>query len=249
MVADYHAYERELCRAYLAPLLQQNRFVPSGKSVLDVGCGYGGVLAELAERFPLQRGLGIDLDGEMVDAGRGRCPSDVKLETEDFFGLSGGRFDLILMRDVLEHIGDVEGALAKAAGMLRPGGVVYVSFAPFYSPFGGHQHLGDGFFSYVPWLQLLPERRFRRLLRLSGNTYKTGRGLARDMESVLGTRLTLARFRRSLDRAGLEIRYYAQYLVRPDYRIKFGILPLPLPAVPGLEELLCTGADAILSRR
>jgi SAM-dependent methyltransferase len=246
MVADFHAYEKALGSRFLVPLLRREGFDPSGKSVLDVGCGYGGVLASLAEAHPLGEALGVDLDADMIRAGAGRCPPPVRLEVRDFFALDGRGFDLILLRDVLEHIVDVEGAVAKAARLLRPGGRIYASFAPFLSPFGGHQHNASGPASLLPWLQLLPERAFRGLLRLRGNSYKSGPGLADDMESVLRTRLTVGRFERAASAAGLRAGYRAHYLSRPDYRIKFGLPAVPFPPVPVLREFLCTGAEALL---
>lgn len=271
MIADFHAYEKELCLKGLIPLLRRQGFDPSGKSVLDVGCGYGGVLAGLAESFPLKSALGIDLDALMIRQGSEKCPEGVRLQVRDFFGMhpvdpeafdpgshgpdlvrraasASGGYDLILMRDVLEHIPDAEGALRKAASLLSPRGVIFASFAPFYSPFGGHQHNGSGLFSNVPWLQLLPEPLFRAALRLKGNSYKSGQSLSEDMESVLRTRLTIGRFRRMIPGAGLRLGYFARYLSRPDYRIKFGLPEIGFPAIPGLDELACTGVEALLVR-
>jgi SAM-dependent methyltransferase len=248
MIADFHAYEKELCLTGLLPLLARRGFAVAGKAVLDVGCGYGGVLAALAERHPLKRALGLDLDAEMIEAGREKCPPGVALEARDFFGIGDEGFDLILMRDVLEHMPDAAGALRKAAGLLNPGGLLFASFAPFYSPFGGHQHNGAGFFSRVPWLQALPEAWFRKALRLDGNSYKSGAGLAEDMESVLRSRLTLGRFRAMVPGAGLRLAYFARYLSRPDYRIKFGLPEIGFPPIPWLEELACTGVEALLEK-
>ena len=248
MVTDFHAYEKELCRTGLIPLLAKRGFQPAGKSVLDIGCGYGGVLAELAEKHPLASALGIDLDADMIAQGAARCPSGVLLEKKDFFALDSGTFDLILMRDVLEHIPDAEGALRKAASLLAPGGLLFASFAPFWSPFGGHQHNGTGVFANVPWLHALPEAWFRRALKLGGNSYKSGKALADDMESVLRTRLTLGRFRRMVPAAGLRLGYCARYLSRPDFRIKFGLPVIGFPPLPFLDEIACTGVEALLER-
>src|SRR5690606_25868875 len=147
MIADFHHYEYELCRRFLIPLLLERGLGLDGKSVLDAGCGYGGVLAGLAERFRLAEALGIDLDRGMIANGREKSPPVVVLRTGDFLAFEGGEFDGVLLRDVLEHIVDVEGALAKAARLLKPGGFVFASFAPFLSPFGGHQHNGSGPFA------------------------------------------------------------------------------------------------------
>ena len=248
MVADFYAYEKALGDVCLAPLLERHGLQLQAKAILDVGCGYGGVLSALAERFRPGKALGIDLDAEMVRSGQAKVTAGVRLEVRDFFHMGEETFDLIVIRDVLEHIVNVEAALETAWRTLKPGGKAYVSFAPFYSPFGGHQHNAAGIFSYLPWLQFLSADRFRRLLRLEGNSYKSGRSLDADIESVLRTRLTLAGFRRTMDRTGFHSIYYRQYLVRPDYRLKFGLRPILFPVVPLVEEILCTGAEALLER-
>ncbi|MEO7425700.1 MAG: class I SAM-dependent methyltransferase [Fibrobacteria bacterium] len=246
MIADFHAYEKALCLTGLAPLLDKHGFDPAGKSVLDVGCGYGGVLAGLKEKYALGRAMGIDLDAEMIRIGREKCGPGIALERRDFFGLPEDRFDLILLRDVLEHIVDAQGALRQAAMLLKPGGLIFASFAPFHSPFGGHQHNGSGFSAHLPWLQLLPEPWFRRALKLRGNSYKSRDGLTADMETVLRTRLTMRGFRAMVPAAGLRIDYLARYLSRPDYRIKFGLPAVGFPAIPILEEFFASGVEALL---
>jgi SAM-dependent methyltransferase len=248
MLADFLAYERRLGREQVLPLLESLGMDLRDRAVLDVGCGYGGVILELDRKYPLSRGLGLDVDPEMIAEARRQGAGRIRFEAADFFRQGDAeKYDLILMRDVLEHIVDVEGALRKARGLLAPAGRIYLSFAPFYSPFGGHQHNGGGFFACLPWLQLLPEGLFRRLLSIEGNSYKSGDRLREDMETVLRTRLTLGRFREAAARAGLQVGYHAQYLSRPDYRIKFGLPALRFPRWPGLEEILCTGAEAVLS--
>ena len=49
------SYEARLGREYLLPLLARSGVDLAGKGVLDVGCGYGGVLAALGLRLALDR--------------------------------------------------------------------------------------------------------------------------------------------------------------------------------------------------
>jgi SAM-dependent methyltransferase len=245
-VTDYFTYEASIARDHLLPWLQRHQALPAAGQVLDVGCGYGGTLAALKESCPGVTATGLDLDEQMASEGRRRLGPAAEIVHADFFDWSGGPFDLILMRDVLEHIRQPERALARAASMLCPGGWLFASFAPFFGPFGGHQHNGAGIFSAVPWIQLLPAAAFRRLFRVEGNTYKTRSELAEDMDSVLETRLTLSRFLRAAAAANLQMVARASYLSRPDYRIKFGLPALPLPAWAPGHELLATGVEALL---
>jgi len=78
-------------------------------SIAEIGCGAGGVLAELRRAFPQARLSGFDIS---PDAAAG-----VEYTLGDFFQLAGGlRYDVILVLDVLEHLADPMEFLAR----LRP---------------------------------------------------------------------------------------------------------------------------------
>ncbi len=242
---NYFDYELALCDKVVVPLLNRLKVDLANATVLDAGCGYGGVIAGLSSAFSLGCAVGLDRDESMLQAARLRVRQKVKWVNGDFLEYSETRFDLVLLRDVLEHIGDVERALSKAWEVLKPGGRLYATFAPYFSPFGGHQHNGEGPFSYVPWLQLLPEPLFRRCLHIRGNGYKNRERLREDMDSVLATRLTLARLHKAAALNPWISEYRGYFLSRPDYRIKFGLPTIALPGwIPrSLAELTATGAE------
>jgi len=92
-----------------------------GRTVVDVGCGGGRAVAELAERGA--RAVGVDLDPAMIAVARERCPAgdfhigdvcDLPLETGS---VSGYRAD-----KVLHLLDDPARALAEARRVLAPGG-------------------------------------------------------------------------------------------------------------------------------
>ena len=66
------------------------------------------------------------------------------------------------------------------------------------------------------------------------------------MNTVLRTRLTLKGFHSYVLKLNLEPHFFTQFLIRPDYKIKFGLPAVRFPRFPWLEELFCTGAEAIL---
>jgi 2-polyprenyl-3-methyl-5-hydroxy-6-metoxy-1,4-benzoquinol methylase len=88
--------------------------------LLEVGCGAGWLCPDLA-RFG--RVTGTDLSDEVLARAQVRSP-DVRYVAGDFMMLDLGRaaFDVVVCLEVLSHIADQPGFVAKMAGHLRPGG-------------------------------------------------------------------------------------------------------------------------------
>ncbi|MEI6450391.1 MAG: methyltransferase domain-containing protein [Actinomycetes bacterium] len=109
-----------------------------GKSFLDYGCGAGLFVIHAAEAGGSEV-VGVDAEGAVLATARlfaenrgvaDRCRF---VEGERFptraadARAGGGLFDVILMKDVLEHVEDDEGLLRQAAAHLRPDGALIVS--------------------------------------------------------------------------------------------------------------------------
>lgn len=94
-----------------------------GKRVLDVGCG-GGILAEsLANEGAVV--TGIDPSEKSLAVARAHAAQsglsiDYQLGTAE--NLPSDNFDLVFAVDVLEHVDNLDGALARIAAVLAPGG-------------------------------------------------------------------------------------------------------------------------------
>jgi 2-polyprenyl-3-methyl-5-hydroxy-6-metoxy-1,4-benzoquinol methylase len=102
--------------------------------VLDVGCGQGELLHDLAARLPSLRIAGADLSEQSLRTSRANNP------TFDLFELDLadpeltarhperlGAFDLVLCCEVLEHIPDDQSAARNLTALLAPGGVLIVT--------------------------------------------------------------------------------------------------------------------------
>jgi 2-polyprenyl-3-methyl-5-hydroxy-6-metoxy-1,4-benzoquinol methylase len=91
------------------------------KRLLELGCGTGDVLDYLKPKF----GLGIDISKRMVDIAKKKHNSkNLKFEigageTLDVKRLQKGRFDYILMPDVIEHLADVEKTFANVSSIMH----------------------------------------------------------------------------------------------------------------------------------
>ena len=129
----------------------------AGKQVLDFGCGHGALSLDLA-RHGAKRVLGIDLSEQRVrfcrEKTQPRGPAGVlEFRKVDVARLDeDGGFDMVVSKDVLEHVEPLEPALQSMARLLRPGGTLRLGFSPLYfSPFGDHGELG----TRIPWGHVL----------------------------------------------------------------------------------------------
>ncbi|AJD49540.1 cyclopropane fatty acyl phospholipid synthase [Isoalcanivorax pacificus W11-5] len=75
-----------------------------GMTLLDIGCGWGGLLHHAATHYGVQ-GLGVTLSGEQADIARERCRGlPVEIRVQDYRTLQG-HFDRIVSVGMFEHVG------------------------------------------------------------------------------------------------------------------------------------------------
>jgi SAM-dependent methyltransferase len=93
-------------------------------TVLDVGCGAGGMLEPLAR---YGRVTGIDTSEELVEFCRRRGFTRVEVGSAYELPVDGGSVELVTMFDTIEHIPDDLRALRECHRALAPGGVLFLS--------------------------------------------------------------------------------------------------------------------------
>ncbi|MFN2588086.1 MAG: class I SAM-dependent methyltransferase [Actinomycetota bacterium] len=94
------------------------------RRVLDVGCGVGALLDDLAAAAPAATVAGIDLSPGMLRFAPSRYGRAVMDATQ--MGFASGSFDVITMCFMLFHVGDPAAALRDAARVAQPGGWIGV---------------------------------------------------------------------------------------------------------------------------
>jgi SAM-dependent methyltransferase len=109
-----------------------------GRRIAELGCGSGGMLEALA-RFGTA--VGVETDPALrkharargLDVRPGSLPDDVPLEA--------GRWDVVCLLDVLEHITDDAGALRACRRLLAPGGRLMVTVPAYAWLWSRHDEL------------------------------------------------------------------------------------------------------------
>jgi len=101
--------------------------IESGQAVLDLGCGGGHLVREIALAVGVSgRAVGLDMSTEQLDAARAVCAGlpAAELIEGDATDMSfvEGTFDGLASIQTLEYIADIERALAEARRVLKSGG-------------------------------------------------------------------------------------------------------------------------------
>jgi SAM-dependent methyltransferase len=97
------------------------RHFDPGCALLDIGCGTGW----LADFFPSYTGIDGSADAVRRATELGR---NVQLaDADEPLPFDDGRFDGVVMKDLLEHVADPVAVVLEARRVLRPGGVLFAS--------------------------------------------------------------------------------------------------------------------------
>jgi 2-polyprenyl-3-methyl-5-hydroxy-6-metoxy-1,4-benzoquinol methylase len=99
-----------------------------GIEVLDVGCGRGRALAQMAAAFPRSRFHGFDLSEDAVVEGNAQAAAaglgNLRLAVRDVAAMDeAGRFDLVTAFDAIHDQAQPAAVLARIHAALKPGGV------------------------------------------------------------------------------------------------------------------------------
>jgi SAM-dependent methyltransferase len=246
-MAEKHFFEqRKHGESYLIPFLE--RQCPGFRTyrILDVGCAEAGFLDALhAAGIP---GLGLELEPNRIATSKsfnqGLDIIEGDITDPDIVARVNKTFDLIVIRDVIEHIPDKHIVFEHLNALLRPGGFIYITFPPRLSPFGGHQQNAKSFLRRIPWLHLLPAPIVRGLGSVAGEHPAI-------VESIITQRrigLSIRRFEELAAQHGCRIYLKDLFLFRPVFRVRYSLPTQKMPDVPLVREFLALGCECLLQK-
>jgi SAM-dependent methyltransferase len=103
------------------------RYFRGAQSMLEIGCGTGGVARVIRARFPAMRLAATEVLVRGLDFARGRLPGVQLLQMDAHRIPFDAEFDLVGAFDVIEHIDDDEAVLRGMRDAVRPGGGVLIT--------------------------------------------------------------------------------------------------------------------------
>ena len=252
---DRDAYHRLLhtnAVEHIFPFILKETIIGPQSRVLEIGSGDGGNISAF-----LTLGcqvVGVELDAKLVNFTREKLQSYVDsgqltLLSCDIYDADiekdlGGKFDLIVLKDVIEHIHDQPRLFRRMRDMLTDRGMIFFGFPPWQMPYGGHQQICRGrLTSKTPWYHLLPRSWYRRILEKNDEPVDV-------LMEIRDTGISIERFEKIARETGYEIIRKQLWLVNPVYEQKFGLrarrqLPI-LRSIPWLRNFVTTCAYYLL---
>lgn len=106
------------------------------RQLLDVGCGDGYFIGELAHLIPEAQIYGVDVSEDLIRSAKKKHPA-IKFQVADAHKLpfKSKQFDLILFAETLEHFVDPRKVLLEAKRVLRRDGKIIVEIDSGSLPF------------------------------------------------------------------------------------------------------------------
>jgi SAM-dependent methyltransferase len=238
---------------HVIPFISNYRNIEPGMRVLEVGCGEGGNLKPFLEIGC--KTTGIDLACNKIELARSFFAAhphkeNLTLICNDIYKTDppDSGFDLIIMRDVIEHIHNQQLFMSFIKSFLREGGLFFLAFPPWQNPFGGHQQVcRNRILSRLPYFHLLPQWLYRLLLKLGGES----NGTIESLLEVRETRLSVERFMRIVKETGYQVISRRFYFINPNYEVKFNLKPVRqaslVSAIPVLRNFVTTSVYCLIT--
>lgn len=124
-----------------------SKFLPADKkiNILDVACGDGGLVLWL-QNSGYELSEGIDISSEQIKKAQDLGAKNIfESDMLSYLGAREGKYDLIFMRDIIEHIKKDEmfGVLERVVNSLKTGGQLVIQTPNAESPLSGRLRYCD----------------------------------------------------------------------------------------------------------
>lgn len=247
---DKVRYEQQVdnSRSYVLPFIEQTKPIGNGVNVMEIGCGEGGVLVPFMDKGAFC--VGVDLNPVRIDLANNFFSKEVaagKIEflyknvyDDDFLQRFKGFFDVIILKDAIEHIPEQEKFIPYLKNFLKQGGQIFFGFPPWYMPFGGHQQICEHKLGMMPWYHILPKPIYKGIVKMIGEED----GVINELMEIYDTRITIERFEKIVRNSGMKFINKTHFLINPIYKYKFGWEPRKqfgiISAIPFVRNFLTT---------
>ena len=246
----YFDMQYRVTKDYILPLLQEAAPGKKWNRVLEIGCAEAGVLKCFLEEGAFC--TGIELSAYRIEQAtryhqEALAQGRIEFVNRNIFDIDpehdlGGKYDLVILKDVIEHIPGQLEFIAQLSMFMKEDGYLFFAFPPWQMPYGGHQQVCKSkLLSKLPYFHLLPGFVYKSILKMAGEAQVT----IDDLMEVKSTGISIERFEKCLRANRLKTVAKQHYLFNPIYQYKFGVKPrvqnMLLSKIPWLRNFITTG--------
>lgn len=117
-------------RCFLVRELLQSADIVESAHIVDVGCGDGDLLTFAASVLPQAHLTGVDISEEQIALNAMQYPNIAFARFDaggDFLPELKRKFDIVLSCEVIEDVADDEKFINNLLGLLKPGGILFLT--------------------------------------------------------------------------------------------------------------------------
>lgn len=246
-MAEIHFSEQiEHTKNYLLPFFRTHLINFETYQILEIGCAEAGFIKEMTlQDFKVD---GLELEAHRAKSAKEKNPRSKiyigDITNDRIVNIIKQRYDLIVMRDVIEHVSNKEKAILHCKKLLNHTGYLYLTFPPKYSPYGGHQQHCKSFIKVIPYLQILP----KSWLRILGNWLHEDKNLIETIIRNFQLGFLITHFEKILKKHQLITVVHDLFIIRPIFKTRFGIRPYKMINIPWVRELLTLGCEYLIKK-
>lgn len=238
-------------KEYILPFIEKYIKHDKKLDVLEIGCAEAGVLKAFTDKG--HQCVGIELDPNRTELAKEFMSEEISAGKIEFMSKNiydidvdkdlKTKFDLIILKDVIEHIHDQAKFMSFLHKFLKPEGKIFFGFPPWQMPFGGHQQVAQSkILSALPYYHMLPRSIYKMILKAFGESPKK----VENMLEIKDTGISIERFEGILKKENYSTLKRQLYLINPIYKYKFGLSARKqigiISAIPILRNFLSTCA-------
>ena len=253
----YFDIQYRVTKEFILPFIREHTGGKVWNRVLEIGCAEAGVLKAFLEEGAFCTGIEMSQHRiAMAEKFHEQAIAEGRIEfvNRNIFDIDpendlGGRYDLVILKDVIEHIPRQKEFIHQLPSFLNEGGLIFFAFPPWQMPYGGHQQVCKSkLLSRLPYYHLLPKSIYKEILKLGGESQHT----IDELMDVKSTGLSIEEFEHAIEFNNLKIVGKRHYLFNPIYQYKFNVRPRKQNAlvtrIPFLRDLVTSASYYLVSR-
>lgn len=240
-------------KKFVVPFLNDLINIDENTAVLEIGCAEAGNMKPFVDMGC--KVTGIDISCSRIELAKEyyskhKNLKNLELICEDIYNVEPTKkYDILIMRDVIEHIPNQEKFMGFVKQFLKSDGKFFLAFPPWQNPFGGHQQICKSkFLSVLPYFHLFPKSVYSLILKLFGER----EGTINELLEIKETGISIERFQRILKHEKYTIDKKVFYFINPNYETKFGLKPRKqnqlITSIPWLRNFFTTAMYYVISK-